>query len=443
MSKLTKRCTTFCALRFSGLGIPLPAEPLQLSDTGRVEFTDEVLKADLGGAEGVLLPQGYNRYGLTSRDAEQLEFQKRVAQMIERGAWVCILIPELGADLADYSGFAQLTHLYRDLDIARWLFGSLGVIAKPSAGMPILRAKDDAFADYVKRFGIAKVIFDIGKAGPDARTLVTSGDAVVGFEWSRSVFVLPVHVAEAGKNTAAEIVRSLIDSINRYRERYIASSPAWLDEFAFGSEQAHRSEMQQLVSRYWAVKSEVDALTDWKKILTTKDIELKKRLVGILRTYFGLTVEDDEEYREDFKLVGADGATIAVCESKGTRAGIKREHVNQVDSHRERNDLPETIPGILFVNNEMGVDGIAARADKMVAQEQVRHARKINVLVLRTIDLLFLMLHLESSKTRADDFVKLVSSGGGWLHASPTGFSIETGQQTADSDHTGHEAVQA
>ncbi len=73
------------------------------------------------------------------------------------------------------------------------------------------------------------------------------------------------------------------------------------------------------------------------------------------------------------------------------------------------------MPGILLINNEMSIEGITQRLATAVAEEQIKHAQNFNVLIVRTIDLLFLMKHFENDPERKDKLLKLLSSGGGWL----------------------------
>jgi len=105
--------------------------------------------------------------------------------------------------------------------------------------------------------------------------------------------------------------------------------------------------------------------------------------------------------------------------------------VNQVDSHRERLGLTDAVPGLLLINNQMDVPGIAKRQATQVALEQVRHARRMNVLIVRTIDLLHLMRHLEDDVDKRAKFLALVRGGGGWLAADASGYRIVTGEGSA------------
>jgi len=162
----------------------------------------------------------------------------------------------------------------------------------------------------------------------------------------------------------------------------------------------------------------------YKAILSTSGDILKDELVKILREYFELRVDPIEEYREDAKVLEENGNVVAIVEFKGVKRGVQREDINQVDTHRERNKMKATVPGVLIINNQMSVAGVDKRLDTPVAGLQIEHAKNHNVLIVRTIDLLFLMRHLEESSARKEEFLKLLRSGGGWLRADADGYKV-------------------
>ena len=65
--------------------------------------------------------------------------------------------------------------------------------------------------------------------------------------------------------------------------------------------------------------------------------------------------------------------------------------------------------------------------ETQIAAEHIRHARKLNVLLVRTIDLLYLMRHLEAESERRAKVLGLLRSGGGWLSAGPAGYELVPG----------------
>ena len=186
-------------------------------------------------------------------------------------------------------------------------------------------------------------------------------------------------------------IRGILD----YRQKRIAELPAWLDEFKFATEEKLGSEIEVLQKQIADQEGQIQVWKDYKAILSTSGDVLKDRVVSILRGLFGLKVDAPEEYREDAKILDDPDSVLAFVEIKGTKSGIKREHINQVDSHRERASLASTVPGVLVINNEMSIAGIKDRFKTTVPGEQIDHAKKLNVLIIRTIDLLFLIRQFE------------------------------------------------
>ena len=61
---------------------------------------------------------------------------------------------------------------------------------------------------------------------------------------------------------------------------------------------------------------------------------------------------------------------------------------------------------------------------RFFGRDTIRHAKTMNVLIVRTIDLLFLMRHFENETERGKLLLKLLNSGGGWLKADSTEYKI-------------------
>ena len=81
-------------------------------------------------------------------------------------------------------------------------------------------------------------------------------------------------------------------------------------------------------------------------------------------------------------------------EIKGINGGLKREHINQVDSHRERLGLPTEIPGLLILNDFSDINGLQERKAKRFDQVHLGHADKLNIRILRTTTLLEIVVAL-------------------------------------------------
>jgi hypothetical protein len=115
---------------------------------------------------------------------------------------------------------------------------------------------------------------------------------------------------------------------------------------------------------------------------------------------------------EDISVTDDDGKVLALCEVKGKKGGVNREHINQVDSERKRNGLTTDTLGLLIINDHMDDTGYAERKALKFAREQIDHATALNVLIIRTIDLLLFMLEVEEKPDRKKAFWTKVKSRG-------------------------------
>jgi len=148
---------------------------------------------------------------------------------------------------------------------------------------------------------------------------------------------------------------------------------------------------------------------NYKGILSASGEALRALVVQVLRDFFGLTLKSDEQYVEDGIIYDDLGMPVFILEVKGVNGGLKREHVNQVDSHRELLGLCAEIPGLLILNDCMDMDGLEQRKKKEFDPMQLDHAKKLNVKILRTTTLIELMIEAESNPDRKNRFRRLCS----------------------------------
>jgi hypothetical protein len=140
----------------------------------------------------------------------------------------------------------------------------------------------------------------------------------------------------------------------------------------------------------------------------------------------GYRAEDREDVRaEDFWIVGLNG-DVALAEVKGQNTHIRRDDVNQVDSHRDEvGEAAADLPGLLIVNIFRGHAGLDQR-ELPVADQAIRRASGSNVLALRTYDL-FNLLHQGMSGTDAATvLIDALESGGGWLEVTAEGHALHS-----------------
>jgi len=151
---------------------------------------------------------------------------------------------------------------------------------------------------------------------------------------------------------------------------------------------------------------------------------LRESIIKILRDGFGLEIDDTDELKEDFKIIDNEGKPVILVEVKGLNKGIARQHINQTDSHRERAQLEQEFPSILIVNTNIKKSNSLQDKYQEVAKEQIKHAVKMNVLVMRTIDFLDMLYLKEKGEVKKKNFLDILRQKSGWLEASQESWSI-------------------
>jgi hypothetical protein len=398
-----------------------------------VEFISMSDKKSLDSANGIIIPSGifekfeiepnmiYHIVKVRYHADLMLQREREIINMLQKGGWVCFLVRKI-VDIAPdgYNGDKNCNNT----DLTKVFMNSFGLKREPFEGSAAVSSKNDEFNEYIKRWGIAKTILRPPFGNADYKTLAKIGNSEVGLEFSGFVFFLPFHTtrldASEGEALLVELSRSIID----YLQKRKIEIPEWVDEFCFERENFLRNELDELLKRQASLQNELLTWHKYKGILVQSGEMLKDAIVFILEDFFKLNVTDVEDFKEDALIRDDNENVIAVIEIKGTKGGVKRNHINQIDSHRERNELNPSIPGVLIINDHMDLKGISNRLDKTVAEEQILHAKRMNVLIMRTIDLLHAMKILEGYSLPKEKFLNLINQGGGLLHFTNGNFSV-------------------
>ena len=387
----------------------------------------------LDDVDGVVIPQGIfesfefhdtwqEKRGEAKCDRNRmLERERQVRNLVDRGGWICFLVGTIVDELPLGDGYR--THRVDGTDLCKIILNGLGVRRDlVSEGLAGCRAVHNEFRDYVLKYGIAKTVFN--SRPPNAVTaIVKHGDAQVGIELVQQFYFLPYVGTRNDFKFLQGLVALVVKSVLDYRTKMNEETPEWTNGFRFAQESELIQRAERLEVELTEMHSQIKGWKKYKRLLSGSGERLKLDVVETLQDFFALTVDPTDEGREDFKVL-VDNSVGCMGESKGTNGGVKREHINQVDSHRERAGLGHDIPGLLIVNNHMDVQSVSKRMETPVAKEQVAHAHAMNVTFVRTIDLLFLMRHLETTEDRSEAFLSILRGGGGWLHADSEGYRL-------------------
>ncbi len=419
------------AYGFDVSGFALPTEPVTLNDIGIIEFVEFKDPINLENADGVIIPQGiFEKFSIhpgfygdfIKVEVEYdllLERERQIVNLLENNRWICFLVEEIKDKVGDRNA--------KDTDLCKRILNKFNIERKNVVGISEVQAKTDEFSIYIRNYGVAKTVFRLPYSiEKNADLLATAEDNTVGFEIENKIFFLPVHTTKRDEATCIQLNKLLINALLDYRQKRSSEIPQWLNEFQFETEKEIQVQLDSLSKQFTKLENSLNKWDSYKLILTTSGGILKNLIVDILENYFSLRVDSLDVNIEDAKILDKDGTVLTMIEIKGTKKGIKREHINQVDSHRERNGLKSETPGVLIINNEMSTVGVKERMGTDVPTDQIKHANNLNILILRTIDLLLLIRQFEKVTNRGEQLLSLLGSGGGWLRVDLESYKLLT-----------------
>ncbi len=385
--------------------------------------------------DGVILFQGtFEKIAFTNSrwTAEQLiqfeydknELDKRIKELnllFDRRGFACFLLcePFIDEDSAgrDLSGTDLVKYFLRGDHFYRHNFDTR---------VPNVRAVLSEFKPFLDLFGAANTWFE-ALGGWKPKRIAMVADRLVGMTVGPQLFCVPVLIPEAipipdkvpGPHPATkEFFTLLAGGLVAVVRKLAVEIPAWVDAYRFDKEHEALERKAALETEITGLDAEIAAFRLFKRVLVTGDYALVEAVRHLLEMGFGFKLDATDDLREDLKVLGDDGKPIIFAEVKGTNAGVSRQQVNQADSHRERAGLDATFPSILIINTNIKNARSLDEKDKPVAPDQVRHAKHLGILVLRTLDLLRLLgLYKRGTITR-DEVLRLLTTGAGWLRVT-------------------------
>ncbi len=431
---------TILAYGFDEAGFEFEKETKELADGSKLEFVRFDDPRDLSDADGVIVPQGVFEK-IQTRHTEffgaktelwvdrwyLLEHERQVFNLLRAGKWVCFLVGRIIDDLP------QGLHLESssDTDLCKRILNAFGVERHRRYHLDVpaeVRARDWEFERYVRAYGEPTTVFELPRDPAIARRVIVelTNGAAVGVEFDHQLFFLPFRSSDRKWSTAVSIAKTAAHAISDYRRNRVIEIPAWVDEIRFQNEESLYLKINASLENVNRLESELESWRDYKGILTTSGIPLKSRVIAILENFFGLRVNGLEEDHEEAVITGDDNVPLVMFETKSANDYFPKRWCDELNSYKAVHQLPDSLPGVLFVNMDKSLHWVNSRLAKTLPQDLVEHAAKHNVLIVRAIDLLFLMQQLENNPRRKRRLIEMFCSGGGWLKADRNGYHIIT-----------------
>ncbi|WP_022666746.1 hypothetical protein [Desulfospira joergensenii] len=414
------------AYGFEIKGFQIPDGHIIENDKTKVSFLPISTEETLDSYTGVILPSGIfesfeerssyidGRYvNVHCKRDTLLQREREIINLVNKGGWICCLVDSI-VDEVPNGGYSKKS--CDDTDMVKKLLNSFDIKRSVFKGTALVKSTNDAFKKYIDRYGVAKTILKIPyRENYDKKILAKSGEAIVGIDLLGNFLFLPFHTTNYSQKNCEELLLELISAISDYLQKRIQEIPEWVSEFEFQEEDRLKEKINSLMKDITNIQKELKQYRNYKGILTQSGDTLKDTVVDLLRSFFALNVTDVEDFKEDAMIRDNEGKAIVIVEIKGTKGGIKRKYINQLDSNRERAGLDPSTPGLLIINDQMSVENVSERRETSVAEEQVNHSKNMNVILLRTVDLLFVVRKFENIENKRDEFLKLCSEGGGRL----------------------------
>jgi len=430
---------TVFAYGFDQAGFTTTHDPISVNSTDTVQFVDFYSSRNLNEADGVIIPQGIFEKMETRTDLFSglfgdktfvlvdksllLERERQVFNLLRDGKWVCFLVGEITDQIAQGLHSEPIS----DTDLCKRILNAFMIDRRRRYHLesPLdLKVRDEEFELYLRRYGRARTVFELPQDLPTERHAIAwLGNGVVGMEIDAQLFFLPFESSRRTLEIATHILTLLTPAIRQYRRDRIIALPDWVDDFHFKSEEPLYLEINDLLGKINRLESELASWKDYKAILASSGIYLRNKLVTLFESIFELKVQCMDR-EERFLVVKDDDSPVALVESEGIQGAAQSASIDRLARARKQHGLRDLFPAALLINNDMAVTNVAERSATSIGSDILESAVRQNVLIMRTIDLLFLLNHLEKSPNKKARMLHLLTSGGGWLKASTGSYDV-------------------
>ena len=369
---------------------------------------------------------------ICSDKPEMLKRAKQAFKLLEKGGYVCSLFYEIKDAYVITSYWDSHTYQSNDTNLTKILLNDYGINKdiRKTIDTPLRHFKlyRNEYKKYLEDYGVCQTYFEIPsyekiniKAICGIRGVFTGGLV------EEQIFFLPCLAPDKDETATIKLFSTVASSLYESISKLAKEIPSWInDGLIFPEELKSIDKLNNLSKEITQIEVNLNIYKIYKSCLAQSGDALVESVSTVFESVFKLRVIRDEQFIDDIKLYipqEAEDKIIALVEVKGVNSGVKREHINQADSHRERSGLPNSFPALLIINSKMDATTFEEK-DLEVAHEQIRKAVGDNVLIMRTIDLLNIVYLIENGTITKDSFLCILLTANGWLKATKEEFQI-------------------
>lgn len=410
------------------VGIAIPKENIE-TELGILHFEPFNTEEKFQDYDGLILfqttferiiehkPAYSSNYITVECFSDELQRRKKQYQLLmDKKGFICILLITPFIDRDEYNDTSGT-------DLAKCALNYSDLYRKHLGfHQTSLRTVRNEFINFIKHFGAAHTYFEYYGDTSEIKEICNSNNNRTGMILLNREYFIP-----ALKPKRYEIERYfkiLADSLISCHKKLSEEIPDWADEYKFEQEKDLIKEKNALNASINKINQKLLQFREYKKCICYDDELLRESVIKILREGFGHRIDERDEFKEDFKIINSENKPLVLVEVKGTNKGITREHINQADSHRERAGLDENFPSVIIVNTNIKKSNSLKDKYQEIAKEQIKHSVKMNILVMRAIDLLNILYLNEKGELSKEDFLNLLKHENGWLKVSQETYEV-------------------
>ncbi|MCW4015608.1 MAG: hypothetical protein NWF06_04490, partial [Candidatus Bathyarchaeota archaeon] len=209
-----------------------------------------------------------------------------------------------------------------------------------------------------------------------------------------------------------EHFEKLISGLISYSAKLVEEPPDYIQQIQFDKEKGAREEIDRITEKQIVpLERRLESYKELKSVLWLGNNSLVKATDNLLKK-MGFQTDIDEIGEEDLWIINNQDKLIIV-EIKGLNKNLTRQHISQLDEHREARQVPN-LTGLLIANTFMTADSLE-RKDQAFPPNVIEKAVKTNVVITRTIDLCRIFDYLEAKEQPSQLLLEKIQGNTGWL----------------------------
>jgi hypothetical protein len=349
-----------------------------------------------------------------SCDRNELDKRKKELDLLlAKGGFACFVLHKEFKD--SFYSLGQTLNL-KATDLCKWVLNLPSFHRNDFTNRATqIHTLRNEFLKFLELYGAASSSFQDYNHEVQFKSIAEVGRNVVGMVLFDNQFFIPSLLPENKGDRILEYFSILSETLTSSFNKLRVEIPSWVYQFSFVEENDLNTKKQELVKEMNLIKDKLAQYNAYKRVLLSDGESLVESVTLLLREGFTFRLDTVDEFKEDLKIIDESGAPLLLIEVKGTNKGVKREYINQADSHRERAGLDSSFPSLLVMNTHIKNSKSIQDKDQAIADEQIKHAVKIGVLVTRTLDLLFLLRHMYNNLISKQQIMDLLCHNTGWL----------------------------